>query len=320
MRTRLAVPTVTAMAATVVTVVVLLPVASGQAAHAATWKVPGDQPTIQAAVDAAAPGDTIEVGNGDFCGATITKPVHLRGRGNTTIVGCSAPVLFGALRVGFFLPDGRASGTTIERFRFDGAGVSNDDLEPLAFAVFARDADDVEVVDTRITGTVQAITNTNGDGWLVADNDIRDLTLFTCPGHCGGGAGIVMQRRIDDGVLAWGNVVVGNRIEGVIPDGHGDFGMTGVFVVGQDSPVVDGNRLRIPENPDAGAPGVGVHVAGTCCGNPDPLPPTIDAIVVDNDGHKSEIAVIVDLGNAVGAFIANNKGVNIIEGVTANVP
>ena len=58
------------------------------AANAAVLRVPSQFATIQAAVDAATAGDEIRVGPGRYCGATITKPVALRGLGGPTIVGC----------------------------------------------------------------------------------------------------------------------------------------------------------------------------------------------------------------------------------------
>ncbi len=293
-------------------------------ADAATYRVPHDYGTIQAAVDAADAGDTIRVGPGEHCGATIDKEVHLVGGVFTSIVGCAAPVLFGDLRVGFFLPDERASGTTIKLFHFDGEGVSDDDLEPLAFAVFGREAHGVVVIGNRVTGTVQAITNTGGDGWLVLANLIRELTLFECPGPCGGGVGIVMQKRIplgDPEPTAWGNVVLGNSVSGAIPEGHDEFGMTGILLLGQDRVVVSGNRLRIRTNPGlALAPSVGIEVASSCCGLPAELEPVTRAIILGNDGRDSELALVVEEGNAEGGFIAGNRGVNVIEGVTVVVP
>ena len=68
-----------------------------EAASAATLTVPGDYATIQAAVDAAAPGDTIAVSAGVYYEhVTIAKPLTLTGAGAgaTTIDGSgSGPVL-----------------------------------------------------------------------------------------------------------------------------------------------------------------------------------------------------------------------------------
>src|SRR5262249_46752150 len=147
--------------------------------------------------DAAAPGDRIVVRRGRYCGATLTKPVALIGRGRPRIVGCdSSPIVTTGLRAGFFLPGAQgnnpASGSSIRGFVFDGRGISNKNLAPLSFGVFARFASDVTVTRNRFDGTVQAITNTGGDRWRIQDNRIRGLTLLDCAGHCTGGDGIVI--------------------------------------------------------------------------------------------------------------------------------
>ncbi len=304
----------------VLTGTMLLILVTSAAAQAAVVRVPADHATIQEAVDSASDGDVIRVARGEYCGATISKEVHLLGSAGTTIVGCAAPALGGGLRVGFLLADERASGTTIAWFGFDGAGVSDTNLAPLAFSVFGRDAHGVSVVGTYTRGTVQAISNSNGEGWFIAANVIRDLTLFSCPGHCGGGSAIVIQKRIDDGELAFGNTVLANLIVGAIPDGHDDFDMTGVFVLGQERPVVAGNRISIPANPAAGVQGIGIQVTSSCCGLPDEFPRSHGAIIVDNDGRGSELALVIDAGNADGARIHHNRGVNVIEGVISVVP
>lgn len=77
--------------------------AGAASAQADVLRVPAEHATIQLAVDAAEHGDRIVVRAGTWCGATITKEVHLVGVG-ATIVGCDAPALGGGLRIGFFLP------------------------------------------------------------------------------------------------------------------------------------------------------------------------------------------------------------------------
>ena len=166
-------------------VVVACAALAGVAGATTVRRVPERYATIQEAVDAASPGDEISVAPGRYCGAVIDRTVTLDGHGEATIVGCSTgPELFGGLRAGFVLPgaagDSQASGTRIQGFHFDGRGVNAGNLEPLAFGVFARFANDVQVTGNRFFGTVQAITNTAGDRWVVAHNDIHGLTLFDC--------------------------------------------------------------------------------------------------------------------------------------------
>ena len=134
---------------------------------------------FEMAADAAFPGDTINVGPGEWCGATITTKVDLFGQGKPTIIGCaSSPKLAGVLRIGFFLPAAAASGTTIRHFVFDGEGASNANLDPLSFAVFARHANDVVIEQNTVLGTIQAITNTAGSGWTVNHNKIEGFSVL----------------------------------------------------------------------------------------------------------------------------------------------
>ena len=229
----------------------------------------------------------------------------------TQIVGCDeGPVLFGDLRVGY-LPgdDGRsgASGTRIEGFLFDGRGISDDNLEPLALGVFARFADDVQVEGNRFLGGVQAITNTAGDRRRISENRIEALTLFDCgdDGLCAGGDGIVVHIARDDlaapgGPAApvnrpEGNIVVDNHVAGAIPDGFDEFSMAGIFVLAADNTLVARNRLVIPDNPAADASGDGVLISNVCCGGePALLPGARNAVVVENEGRGSQFAVVVE--------------------------
>lgn len=275
-------------------------------------RVPRDFPTIQAAVDAAGDGDRIEVGRGRFCGATLTRRVELRGRHGTTIVGCDAPVS-GAYRVGFLLPDGRASGTSIRGFRFDGRGVSNANLSPLGAAVLARSADGVSVVDNQFDGTFQAVTNTDGSGWSVLFNRIAHLTALTCDGGCAGGDAIVFQQRLVLDRRPQGNLAAFNQVQGDIPAGLDEFSMTGVFVLGQERARVVANLFVIPHNPAAMAQGVGVLVSDHCCANV-VVSTSVRTDVLFNDGRHSERVLRVDPdsaggpGNLEGAHIFGNRG------------
>jgi hypothetical protein len=317
------------------TVVGACAVLAGSARAATVRRVPGRYATIQQAVDAANPGDEISVGPGRYCGAVIDQKVTLDGHGEATIVGCpTGPELFAGLRAGFVLPgvagDNPASGTHIQGFQFDGRGVAAGDLDPLAFGVFARFADDVQITGNRFFGTVQAITNTAGDHWVIAHNDIHALTLFDCTATlCAGGDGIIIQAASGDvagpggpGDAAnrpEGNLVFANDIDGTIPDGFDAFSMVGIFVFAADGTIVRENRITIPDNPNSQAGGEGVLVSNTCCGTPDALvvPGSRDTAVLFNEGRGSELVVVVEgTGgeNTQGLVLFGNRGAQLVEG------
>ena len=300
---------------------------------AAVRRVPHSYPTIQAAINAANPGDTVEVGPGEYCGATVDRPLTITGCDQPVIVGCDdGPVLGGGERVGFYLPGSGgtspASGTRIEGFVFDGRGLSQTNLEPLALGVLARFASDVRVEHDRFLGVVQAITNTAGDGWVIRDNRISGLTVFDCTGAlCEGGDGIVVQIARGDLALPSGpgdpanrperNVIAGNRIDGAIPDGFDAFSMAGIFVLAADDTLVAGNRVAIPDNPDAGAAGDGVLVSNECCGQPAIVPGARRTAVVGNDGARSQFGVVVEGtggANTEGLVLFANTGTILVEG------
>lgn len=302
-------------------------------ARAATLRVPQQYPTIQAAVDAAAPGDRIRVGRGSYCGATLTKNVSLEGRGRPRIIGCAtSPMITTGLRIGFYLPGVKgvnpASGSRIRGFVFDGEGVSNANLAPLAFGVFARFANDVAVQRNRFNGTVQAITNTGGDRWRIEHNRIRHLTLLDCTLHCTGGDGIVIGlargslgapggdsaaiNRPED------NLIRRNRIEGSAPDGFGVFSLAGVLLLSADHTTVLSNELQLRDNPLADAVGQGILVSNTCCGlSTSFLPGSRFTRLAFNDGRKSEVGIVVEGSggaNTEGLFLLKNRGTTVIEG------
>lgn len=291
-------------------------------ANAAVIRVPQQAATVQDAVDAASPGDQIRVGPGQWCGATITTPVNLIAEGQATIVGCPAPALFGVLRAGFFLPNGAASGTTIRNFTFDGRGTSNSNLDPLAFAVFARDADNVVVEGNTVLGTIQPITDTRGDGWVVTHNSIVDYSALTCDGFCGGGDAIVFQERT--GVSRGrNNSATFNVITGRIPDTLNEFSLTGILALNQDGTQITNNRISIAGNPLAAGTGEAIVITDHCCGVPVGYLTSINSYIVNNDGRGSDFAVVIENdasggdGNAEGARLRGNFGVNDINGTTS---
>jgi hypothetical protein len=316
----------------------LLSVATGVwlcagSALAATLRVPRQYPTIQAAVDAAAPGDHVVVSRGEHCGATLTKPVSLEGRRGARIIGCAtSPTIATGLRAGFFLP-GRAganaaSGSVIRGFTFDGRGVSNANLAPLSFGVFARYASDVVVEKNHFRGTVQAITNTAGDRWRIRHNVMTGITVLDCTKYCTGGDGIVIALG-SGGLAAPGgdanvlnrpedNVVTDNRIEGGAPDAFGVFSLAGVLLLSADHTTLLSNRIAMFDNPNADAVGQGIVVANTCCGlGTSFLPGSRFVTLAFNDVRKSEAGIIVDGtggANTLGLTLHRNRGLAKVEG------
>lgn len=317
-------------------VMVVAMVAGGQA-DAAVRRVPQSYATIQAAIDASRPGDSIDVAPGHYCGATLDRPVHLVGRGQPVIEGCAdGPALARGERIGFFLPGtagvNPASGSSIEGFVFDGRGLSQTNLEPIALGVFARFANGIQVQRNRFLGTVQAITNTAGDGWIIAGNQIVDLTLFDCTGAlCEGGDGIVVGIARGDLATAGGaadpanrperNAIVDNRISGTIPDGFDAFSMAGIFLLVADDTLIARNQLSIPDNAAADATGDGILISNSCCGEPPIVPGTRNTAVLLNDGHSSQFAIDVEGtggANTVGLVLFGNTGTVQIEGTVVS--
>jgi hypothetical protein len=307
---------------------------SATAAHAATLRVPAHYPTIQAAVDAAAPGDRIRVSRGRYCGATLTKPVRLEGHGRPRIIGCTtSPMPSPDLRAGFYLPGTQgvnpASGSRIRGFVFDGRGVSNTNMAPLSVGVFARFANDVVVERNRFIGTVQAITNTGGDRWRIERNRIQELTLFDCTVRCSGGDGIIIALAIGSLAAPGGasaainrpedNVISGNLVEGRLPDGFSAFSMAGVLLLSADRTIVRSNRLSLPDNPSASATGQGILVSNTCCGlGVGFLPGARFTTIKYNDARRSEVGIVVEGSggaNTEGLNLRRNRGSLQIEGV-----
>jgi nitrous oxidase accessory protein NosD len=322
----------------------LLVVLTSSTAAAAVIHVPRDEGTLQDAVDGANDGDVILVAPGDYCGATIDKRVTLLGwkflwAQAPTIVGCAeGPALPGGLRIGLFLPGtagaNAASGTLIAGFAFDGEGVGNDDLAPLAFGVFARFTHDVRVVHNRFHGTVQAITNTAGDHWTIANNRIRDLSLFDCLGaRCGGGSAIVVQVATGGAALPGGasnsgnrpqdNAVFANTIGAEIPDQFDVFDLTGILVLAADRTTIVRNRIVIPDNASAAAQGLGIAVSNLCCGSPERfVPGARTSVIVHNDVRRSEVGIdVAGQGgdNTEGLVVRRNRGTVRIEGRTHQV-
>lgn len=188
-------------------------------AGAAVWRVPGNFPTLQAAISSSLvnDGDTLNVLAGRHTGATVTKAVTIRGLGDAVIM--DGPAVSALGNAGFLFPGGGlGSGATIADLRF----------ERVAFPVFSRGADYVSVTGNTMKGANQAITNWGngswGHAWDITDNLIADLRT-----SCGGGIGILIGDY--QGGTVSDNVVANNDIRGsvrVSPSDCGGYNAPGI--------------------------------------------------------------------------------------------
>ena len=206
-----------------------------------TWMVPGDFPTIQAAIDSSRvqDGDAIAVfPRLRLAGAVVTKAVTISAIGQATVV--TGPVVNALGKAGFLFPgDGKGSGATITGLHFSG----------VAFPVFSRGADDVSVTHNTMGSPVQGVTSWAhgrwGKGWHIAFNSIWNLRT-----RCGGGIGILLGDYAGGRVT--GNMVVHNAIRGqvhVSASDCGGYGAPGITLFadfrypGDTGAAIDGNRI-----------------------------------------------------------------------------
>jgi hypothetical protein len=175
------------------------------AAEAAVLRVPKDYATIQAAVDAADPGDTIRVGPGEFAGATITKRLELKGSGAGTRIVSGVWFQGGAAFDTSFFIEPEAAGTVISHF------VLVNGSFPHVFGVFARETDHITLSHLTILNPWQGITNNGGKYWTIIHNKIEGF-----PPDVDSATGIYMPA---DRSNLEGNLVALNTID--FSDGSG---------------------------------------------------------------------------------------------------
>jgi hypothetical protein len=180
--------------------VACLPLLLAAGAEAASWRVPGHFPTIQAAIDSpqVRDGDTLRVRAGRHAGATVTKALEIRAEGHAVVR--SGPVLNALGEAGFLFPgEGKGSGASILGFVF----------EDVAFPVFSRGADDVTVARNVLHRPVQGVSNWGGSGWEIAHNLVLGLRTA-----CGGGIG--MFAGDSRGGAVSGNRIAHNDVRGAV--------------------------------------------------------------------------------------------------------
>jgi hypothetical protein len=298
--------------------------ASSTSAGENTLRVPQDYPTIQAAVDAAIPGNTILVGSGTWCGAVVTKRLAIRGEGDATITGagCAAPFAPAPSPGGiaaFLLQKSGASdpsGTTIEHFTFsdvytggnalavDDVIVQHNAIQPRRVGVFSRNGSSWTVayntIDNRGADIPNSgIVNVAGNGWTVVHNELVGPYI-----------GITMTRGAVLPPRASNNTVSFNHIEGRV-DGEG------IGLAGQSGAIVTNNELFVPTSAQflsdpALCGGWGITLFAT--GSARQFLTSVDSTITNNNARGTQVGVYVILdpsgntGNAEGLVLRGNFG------------
>ena len=187
------------------------------------WNVPGDFDTIQDAINAASPGDTIIVGAGLWDGAVINKEsLAIIGIGGAQIIGVDLLSNSTAL-VGFLLAfdeverEGYANNTTISNFSF----------EDMDYPVYSSYNNVITVSHLKIKRCQVGISNVAGSNWTITHNEIEDL-IYSNPDF---GLPIGINLCGYESIAASNNLVAFNDISSLDPTGcTGAFACIGIFL------------------------------------------------------------------------------------------
>ncbi|MFC7250140.1 nitrous oxide reductase family maturation protein NosD [Halomicroarcula sp. GCM10025324] len=242
--------------------VVGVPTLTGTAA-AATIRVPEDYSSIQAAVDNAAPGDTVVVNGGTYVEeVTITKDLTLRGQNSPTIESPDSLMSRGIVRV-----EGSVD-VEVRGFEIDGAGNGDgegDDFDGILYQGASgtiRDNSVVRVRDDELKGNQRGVGIVVRGGGTV---DIKDNVLedYQKNGIVIQNAGTTAEIKRNTVVGAGVTDIIGQNgiqmsggAEGAIQDNDvrdhvyedtGQVVATGVLLFGVDSITVQKNSLTNTE-------------------------------------------------------------------------
>src|SRR4051812_47267076 len=231
--------TVTAAMGTLV--VIAGPAAPAQAATHRVLVVPRDFATIQAAVDAAAPGDTVNVGSGTFTEQVVINKdldVHGAGAGATVI---KAPAALAAY------------------------GVNMNSNKPLSAIVRVGQHANVRMSGLAVTGPVPCTSNVEGIGVVeeatldVSDSRISQLIAEGCATDTYGIVYGVSPSYAINGVP--GGTTASGRVSHVVVDTYQGAGIIAVGRYGRPpSRVTVTNSTVIGGSPVAPASQVGIWV------------------------------------------------------------
>lgn len=155
---------------------------------------PGQQSTLQARLDAAVPGATIEVAAGTYDGdLVIDKPVHVIGRGWPVLRGSGTGSV---VRI-------RAHQVTLEGFVIDGRGTGDLGRDPSGIHVAARGA---VIRRCRIVNALFGVYLLEAHGSRVENTEIRGV-----PGREPGEKGSGIHAYATNGFQFLNNVIVDAR-------------------------------------------------------------------------------------------------------------
>ena len=271
------------------------------AVSAAVLKVPNPYATIQEAVDAAAPGDTIMVAPGEHAGCWIYKPVHIKGQGNATI---TAGLNYGYV-FGFIFGPG-SDGSSISHLAFT-----------VDFPIYGTWANDVTVTQCSLRNPIQGISVYEGCGWDISQNTIVDVRME--PLGPSGGHGIVFVHRYGGPVAD--NVVSHNVIRGqvtVLPNNlDPSWVRSGIALFGtSDTGPVSHNLVEYNEVALLSSDETVLGVAGILLQDMRPDAASLEPIITDNaigfnDLRGTALPIALLPGSLADVnFIARNLGEN----------
>ncbi len=297
-----------------------------------TIRVPQQAASIAIAIGMANPGDTILVDKGNWCGAGIPIPVDLEGKPGATIIGCSSSPTELGPRVGFVI-GGAASGTIIHNFTFNGNGISDSNLNPLALGIVGNPgANNVVVEENHFQGGFGGVLALGG-GWVISQNKFTDFTHSCVEEFTGYGVVMVYfppftkTAHQNNGIYEFisNSAVVNNEMNtnnfpncslssfSYLEDASVPF--AGVVLIGQIGAVIADNNINIHSG-KTGVSGVGIVASDETV--PVSLP-NFFLSIFDNNTKDNTYGLIVTGDSLTGATIYNNKGVNVINGVTTIV-